>query len=86
MDSSSERGSFLYVAKTPPEHTFFITLRVASSIKQHGVPAWPVGRLMDSQHGLLVVQGSITPISLAQSISCRNASRRISSNSSETHQ
>ena len=31
-----------------------------ASWSSNGVPAWPVGRLMESQHGLLVVQGSIS--------------------------
>ena len=49
-------------------HTFLLhcassggrTALSSNSIKQHRVPAWPVGRLMESQHGLLVVQGSIS--------------------------
>ena len=31
-----------------------------NSIEQHGVPAWPAGRPREYQHGLLVVQGSIS--------------------------
>ena len=31
-----------------------------TSIKQHRVPAWPAGHPMEFQHGLLVVQESIT--------------------------
>ena len=32
----------------------------SNSIQQHGVPAWPAGHPIESQHGLLVVQGSIS--------------------------
>ena len=32
----------------------------SNSIQQHGVPAWPAGRPREYQHGLLVVQGSIS--------------------------
>ena len=31
-----------------------------NSMQQHGVPAWPAGHPIESQHGLLVVQGSIS--------------------------
>ena len=31
-----------------------------NSIEQHGVSAWPAGHPIESQHGLLVVQGSIS--------------------------
>ena len=34
----------------------------SNSIKQHRVPAWPAGHPMEFQHGLLVVQESITLI------------------------
>ena len=36
----------------------------SNSIKQHRVPAWPAGHPMEFQHGLLVVQESITLISV----------------------
>ena len=56
-----------YVAKNPPEHTFLLhcasggrTALSSNSIQQHRVPAWPAGHPMESQHGLLVVQGSIS--------------------------
>ena len=32
----------------------------SNSIQQHRVPAWPAGRPREYQHGLLVVQGSIS--------------------------
>ena len=32
----------------------------SNGIQQHGVPAWPAGRPREYQHGLLVVQGSIS--------------------------
>ena len=32
----------------------------SNGIQQHGVPAWPAGHPIESQHGLLVVQGSIS--------------------------
>ena len=32
----------------------------SNSIEQHRVPAWPAGRPREYQHGLLVVQGSIS--------------------------
>ena len=39
----------------------------SNSIKQHRVPAWPAGHPMEFQHGLLVVQESITLTRLSSS-------------------
>ena len=45
-------------------HTYVAKTYGAYGGQQHRVPAWPAGHPMEFQHGLLVVQESITLISV----------------------
>ena len=81
MDSSSERGSSIYVRSyirckdSARAHIFALhcasgvqTDLSSNSIEQHRVPAWPAGRPREYQHSLLVVQGNAPSCSQCMSI------------------